>query len=90
MKTELPKSGIAAALKDLSPAKRYLIGVSGGRDSVALLHLLLELGFKKPIVVCCASGARSEKAASILKSKGIKEVYNGGSWTRVLKMMKSL
>jgi len=30
---------------------RYLIGVSGGRDSVALLHWLLSLGYKK-VVVC--------------------------------------
>jgi len=29
----------------------YLIGVSGGRDSVALLHWLISLGYKK-LVVC--------------------------------------
>jgi tRNA(Ile)-lysidine synthase len=31
--------------------RRYLIGVSGGRDSVALLHWLVNLGYKK-LVVC--------------------------------------
>ena len=30
---------------------RYLIGVSGGRDSVALLHWLVNLGYQK-LVVC--------------------------------------
>ena len=30
---------------------RYLIGVSGGRDSVALLYLLVNLGYKK-LIVC--------------------------------------
>src|SRR2546430_10729576 len=30
---------------------RYLIGVSGGRDSVALLHWLIDLGYKK-LIVC--------------------------------------
>jgi len=35
----------------LSPRAKYLIGVSGGADSVALLHLLLEAGFRH-LVVC--------------------------------------
>ena len=30
---------------------RYLIGVSGGRDSVALVHWLVNLGYKK-LIVC--------------------------------------
>src|SRR5256885_6888760 len=36
---------------DFPPDARYLIGVSGGRDSVALLHWLNSLGYKK-VVVC--------------------------------------
>ncbi|HET6556563.1 MAG TPA: rhodanese-like domain-containing protein [Prolixibacteraceae bacterium] len=35
---------------------------------------------KKPVITCCASGMRSATAKSILESKGIAEVYNGGSW----------
>jgi rhodanese-related sulfurtransferase len=38
---------------------------------------------KEPIVLCCASGARSGQATSMLKSKGFTEVYNGGSWHSV-------
>jgi tRNA(Ile)-lysidine synthase len=38
-------------LRDFPPSKRYLIGVSGGRDSIALLNLLVDLGYKK-LVVC--------------------------------------
>ena len=38
-------------LRGFSPDGRYLIGVSGGRDSVALLHLLIERSYKK-LIVC--------------------------------------
>ena len=36
---------------EFPPSHRYLIGVSGGRDSVALLHLLVDLGYKR-LIVC--------------------------------------
>jgi tRNA(Ile)-lysidine synthase len=38
-------------LRTFAPDARYLIGVSGGRDSVALLHWLIGLGYNK-LVVC--------------------------------------
>jgi tRNA(Ile)-lysidine synthase len=38
-------------LRDFLPSKRYLIGVSGGRDSIVLLNLLIDLGYKK-LIVC--------------------------------------
>lgn len=44
----------------------------------------------RPVVFCCASGSRSSNAASIMKQKGLKDVYNGGSWTNVLKILNEL
>jgi len=45
-----------------SPEERCLIGVSGGRDSVALLHQLLAAGFKDLIVCHLDHALRPESA----------------------------
>lgn len=37
--------------RSFPPDARYLIGVSGGRDSVALLHWLVSIGYKR-LIVC--------------------------------------
>jgi tRNA(Ile)-lysidine synthase len=37
--------------RDFPPDARYLIAVSGGRDSVALLHWLISLGYER-LIVC--------------------------------------
>lgn len=33
-----------------------------------------------PLILVCASGARSKAAQGFLEQKGYKEVYNGGAW----------
>lgn len=38
-------------LRAFPPTEPYLIGVSGGRDSIALLHLLIGAGYRK-LIVC--------------------------------------
>jgi len=37
--------------RGFSPDARYLIGVSGGRDSVALLHCMVDLSYRK-VIIC--------------------------------------
>jgi tRNA(Ile)-lysidine synthase len=57
--------------RDFPPEARYLIGVSGGRDSVALLHWLVNLGYKK-LIVCHLNhklrGRSSDTDARFVKS----------------------
>ncbi|MBF0298273.1 MAG: rhodanese-like domain-containing protein [Oligoflexia bacterium] len=43
-----------------------------------------ELNPQKPIILCCASGGRSGMACRILKSNGIKNIINAGSWQNTL------
>ena len=37
----------------------------------------------KPIVVCCASGGRSNAACQWLNAQGLTDVFDGGPWTIV-------
>lgn len=48
----------ALALAGCAATERYLVGVSGGRDSMALLSLLLEAGFRRLIVCHLDHGLR--------------------------------
>ncbi len=44
----------------------------------------------RPVVLCCNSGTRSGKAQNFLKSEGVKEVYNGGNWEQLLKLIQRI
>src|SRR5215475_9708793 len=48
--------------RDFPPGARYLVGVSGGRDSVALLHWLVGLGYKRLIVCHLNHGLRGRSS----------------------------
>lgn len=50
---------------------------------------LNDLKSMQPLVICCAAGVRSEQAVQFLKTNGFKDVYNGGSWLNVQKMLES-
>jgi tRNA(Ile)-lysidine synthase len=60
---------------DFAPDKRYLIGVSGGRDSVALLDQLVDLGYRN-LIVCHLNhhlrGRSSDADARFVKHRAIK------------------
>jgi rhodanese-related sulfurtransferase len=45
---------------------------------------------KKPVIFCCASGSRSGTALRIVKSNGVKDVYNGGNWEKVARLLRSI
>jgi rhodanese-related sulfurtransferase len=53
-----------------------------------LVQNLKKLKKDKPIITCCASGARSASALRILKENGFEHVHNGGAWTSLRKYMK--
>ena len=54
---------LALALRPYPARERYLVGVSGGRDSVALLHGLVDGGYRRLVVCHLDHGLRGEAAA---------------------------
>jgi len=42
---------------------------------------------KRPVIFVCSSGNRSGNAVRIMKSFGLKDVHNGGSWENVAKLI---
>jgi len=44
---------------------------------------------KSPLILCCATGMRSANAANILRNNNINNVYNGGRWLKVDRLMNN-
>ncbi|MEI8283905.1 MAG: tRNA lysidine(34) synthetase TilS [bacterium] len=61
---------LEAAMGGLSKRKRFIVGVSGGRDSMVLLHALHALGFQKMVVCHLDHGLRG--ASSKLDARLVK------------------
>ena len=43
-----------------------------------------------PVIFCCNSGDRSRQAVQMMKERGMKEVYYGGDWERLLRIVNKL
>jgi tRNA(Ile)-lysidine synthase len=74
--------------REFPPDARYLIGVSGGRDSVALLHWLISLGYQR-LIVCHLNhrlrGRSSDADARFVKT--LVEPYNRGLAGQALRLL---
>ena len=82
-----------AAVIDVRTVNEYDGGKVPGSINIPVERIASSIdrlkGMRRPLVFCCTSGSRSGKAVSIAKQNGIKEVYNGGSWLQVLKLLNS-
>ena len=71
---------------DVRSAGEFVGGSATGSINIPLQEIQQRLEelrqLSKPLVLCCASGNRSGRAAVFLKSHGI-ECENGGSWMEV-------
>jgi tRNA(Ile)-lysidine synthase len=72
MKRSTPLIEPDKLLRQFPLSHRYLIGVSGGRDSIALLNLLLGFGYEKLVV--CHLNHRLRGAASRADARFVEKV----------------
>lgn len=74
-----------ATIVDVRTPMEFMGGHVAGSVNIPLNEIpqrLDEFRKMKNVVVCCASGARSQQAAMFLKQHGI-DAENGGSWLQV-------
>ena len=80
-----------ALVLDVRSEKEYRAGHVEGSMHVPLPQLLKKINTikkqRKPVVTVCASGARSGRAAKLLRSHGV-DAHNGGGWFKVDQLMR--
>jgi len=85
MLPELKKNG--AIFIDVRSAGEFASGNAPGTINIPLQELgrrLGEIPKSSPVVLCCASGTRSGMAKMMLKKNGYPNVYNVGTWGKLL------
>jgi rhodanese-related sulfurtransferase len=76
-----------AVIVDVRSPAEFAAGSRPGSVNIPLDMLArraAELDKTKPVVLCCASGARSGMAVRILKGLGFRNVTNAGPWQNTL------
>ena len=83
-----------AAIIDVRTVHEYDQGRIRGSINIPLDRIPASIerikNLNKPVIFVCNAGSRSGDAVRIMKQSGLKEVYNGGSWERVLQKLNSL
>jgi phage shock protein E len=82
---ELKKAG--ATLVDVRSAAEFASAHAPGSINIPLQEIgsrLAEIPKTAPVVLCCASGTRSGMAKLALKRHGYSQIYNIGSWRKLL------
>ena len=82
-----------AVVIDVRSPHEYDQGKVPGSLNIPIEQIPKNAGYIKRLnkpVIFCGSGSDSASAKRILNQYGVKDVYNGGRWSRVLKIVRSL
>lgn len=84
------KMAKGAVILDVRTTDEYSKGHIPGSVNISLGTIrarYVELDKSKTYITCCSHGLRSVKAATLLKERGFKNVFNGGAWTDLEKVI---
>jgi len=79
-----------AIILDVRTENEYKTGHIDGSINISLGTIrerYTELDISKTYITCCSHGLRSVKVETILKEKGFKNIYNGGAWIDLEKIV---
>ncbi len=82
---ELLKQG--ALIIDVRSREEFIMGANPLSKNIPLGDIVKrkkELNKDKTLILCCASGARSGMAISMLRANGFTNLVNGGPWQNTL------
>ncbi|GEM65724.1 MULTISPECIES: rhodanese-like domain-containing protein [Sphingobacterium] len=82
-----------AVILDVRTEKEYNMGHIDGSINISLGTInerYIELDKSKTYITTCSHGLRSVKVENILKDKGFKNVFNGGAWSDLEKIVIKL
>lgn len=79
-----------AVILDVRTENEYKTGHIEGSINISLGTIrerYIELDKSKTYITCCSHGLRSVKVETILKEKGFNNVFNGGAWSDLEKIV---
>lgn len=80
-----------AVVLDVRTETEYKTGHIKDSVNIPLSHLhegALPFDTGTVIITCCSHGLRSVKAMKVLQSRGFRNVYNGGTWNDLEKIIQ--
>jgi phage shock protein E len=83
-----------AVIIDVRPAGAFDQGRIPGSVNIPVDRIAISAerirGMNRPVIFCAAYNVHSSTAARIMKEKGLKEVYDGGNWEKVLRIVNKM
>lgn len=86
------KIGKGAIILDVRTADEYSKGHIPGSINISLGTIrerYTELDSTKTYITTCSHGLRSVKAETLLRERGLRNVFNGGAWTDLEKIVNA-